>query len=136
VMICDFGSAMDAAEGAEGIITPYLVSRFYRAPEIILGLPVSYSIDLWSLAVTAAELFLGKVLFHGKTNNDMLHVMMDTMGPFSNRMIRSHVLQTQKHPLPVHFIQQQSNYVFRQETIGTLDASERSFASTPRFLLT
>ncbi|KAG7362112.1 serine/threonine protein kinase [Nitzschia inconspicua] len=116
VMICDFGSAMDASEGSEGIITPYLVSRFYRAPEIIMGLPVSYAIDLWSLAVTAAELFLGRVLFQGKTNNDMLHVMMETMGPFSSRMIRSHVLQTKKHPLPVHFLQQQSNYVFRQET--------------------
>jgi serine/threonine-protein kinase PRP4 len=118
VMICDFGSAMDSSEGAEGIITPYLVSRFYRAPEIILGLPVSYAIDLWSLAVTAAELFLGKVLFQGKTNNDMLYVMMETMGPFSSRMIRSHVLQTRKHPLPVHFLQQQSNYVFRKETVG------------------
>jgi serine/threonine protein kinase len=125
VMICDFGSAMDASDGAEGIITPYLVSRFYRAPEIILGLPVSYSIDLWSLAVTAAELFLGKVLFHGTTNNDMLHMMMDTMGPFSTRMIRSHVLQTQKHPLPAHFLQQQSNYVFRQETIGALFSVQR-----------
>jgi len=32
--LCDFGSASHVAEGE---ITPYLVSRFYRAPEIILG---------------------------------------------------------------------------------------------------
>jgi len=35
VKICDFGSAMFTGTNA---ITPYLVSRFYRAPEIILGL--------------------------------------------------------------------------------------------------
>jgi serine/threonine-protein kinase PRP4 len=36
VKICDFGSAMFAGENER---TPYLVSRFYRAPEVILGLP-------------------------------------------------------------------------------------------------
>lgn len=38
VKFCDFGSAMYAGDND---ITPYLVSRFYRAPEIILGLPYS-----------------------------------------------------------------------------------------------
>jgi serine/threonine-protein kinase PRP4 len=118
VMVCDFGSAMDATTGDATIITPYLVSRFYRAPEVILGLPVTYAIDLWSLAVTAAELFLGNVLLQGKTNNDMLYVMMQTLGPLSGRLIRSHLLQTTKHPLPVHFSQVASNYVFRKETVG------------------
>lgn len=36
--ICDLGSASDASENE---ITPYLVSRFYRAPEISLSLPRS-----------------------------------------------------------------------------------------------
>lgn len=35
VKICDFGSAMLAGDNE---ITPYLVSRFYRSPEVILGL--------------------------------------------------------------------------------------------------
>ena len=34
--MCDFGSAMFEGDNA---ITPYLVSRFYRPPEVILGLP-------------------------------------------------------------------------------------------------
>ena len=33
--LCDFGSAMFDGENE---LTPYLVSRFYRAPEVILGL--------------------------------------------------------------------------------------------------
>jgi serine/threonine-protein kinase PRP4 len=61
-------------------VTPYLVSRFYRAPEIIMGLqPLTHAIDLWSFAVTAAELFLGKVLLKGANNNDMLYVMMELL---------------------------------------------------------
>lgn len=36
VKICDFGSGMFAGENE---LTPYLVSRFYRPPEVILGLP-------------------------------------------------------------------------------------------------
>jgi hypothetical protein len=61
-------------------VTPYLVSRFYRAPEIIMGLqPLTHAIDLWSFAVTAAELFLGKVLLKGASNNNMLYVMMEML---------------------------------------------------------
>ena len=44
--VCDLGSASDEAENE---ITPYLVSRFYRAPEIILGLPYDCSLDTWSV---------------------------------------------------------------------------------------
>lgn len=108
VSLCDFGSAMDSRDAVE-MITPYLVSRFYRAPEIILGLIPTFAIDLWSLAVTVGELFLGRVLFQGKTNNDMLHVMMQHMGPFSNRLIRQHLVQTKKFPIPTHFTQEVSS---------------------------
>jgi serine/threonine-protein kinase PRP4 len=107
VWLCDFGSAVDGRE-TNDMVTPYLVSRFYRAPEIILGLIPTFAIDLWSLAVTVGELFLGRVVFQGITNNDMLHVMMQHMGPFSNRLIRQHLVQTKKFPLPAHFTQEVS----------------------------
>ena len=115
VQLCDFGSAVDTHEAAE-MVTPYLVSRFYRAPEIILGLIPTVAIDLWSIAVTVAELFLGRVLFQGKTNNDMILQMMQHMGPISNRLIRQHNVQTKRFPIASHFSQQATNYVFRQET--------------------
>ena len=104
IYLADFGSAVDITESVE--VAPYLVSRFYRAPEIILGLSPTFAIDLWSLAVTAAELFLGKVLFHGTNNNDMLNVIMAHMGPCSNRLIRQHVVQVKKFPIPAHFTTQ------------------------------
>ncbi|KAI7867711.1 kinase-like domain-containing protein [Spinellus fusiger] len=55
--LCDLGSASDASDNE---ITPYLVSRFYRAPEIILGLTYDYAIDVWSSACTLYELFTGR----------------------------------------------------------------------------
>lgn len=55
--VCDLGSASDLKENE---ITPYLVSRFYRAPEIILGLPYDCSLDTWSIACTLYELYTGQ----------------------------------------------------------------------------
>ena len=110
LLLCDFGSAIDGNTGQENV-TPYLVSRFYRAPEITLGLVPTYAIDLWSLAVTAAEIFLGKVLFHGKSNSDMLYIMMQRMGPISHRLIRQHLAQSKKFPIPVHFTQDVSTFL-------------------------
>ena len=43
VQVCDFGSAMFEGDNA---ITPYLVSRFYRPPEVILGLPYGALLDV------------------------------------------------------------------------------------------
>lgn len=72
------------------------------------------SIDLWSLAVTLAELFTGNVLFPGNTNNDMLRRFMDCLGPFSNKMLRRHFLAYQKLKLQPHF--DPEDYRFRQQT--------------------
>ena len=46
--------------------------RFYRAPEIILGLKYEFGVDLWSAGCTIYELYTGKIMFPGHTNNDML----------------------------------------------------------------
>jgi serine/threonine-protein kinase PRP4 len=112
LQVCDFGSATLLNETSM-IPTPYLVSRFYRAPEIILGAVPSYGIDLWSAAVTVAELFLGKVLFHGNSNNEMLLSMMQTLGPFSTKQVKQHLLQTKSHPgLPLYL---EGNYFLQQD---------------------
>ncbi|BGP13574.1 hypothetical protein JCM10213_008711 [Rhodosporidiobolus nylandii] len=83
--VCDLGSASDVSENE---ITPYLVSRFYRAPEIILGLPYDCSLDVWSIACTLYELYTGKILFPGRTNNHMLFLIMETKGKFNHKLIR------------------------------------------------
>ncbi|KAF3321024.1 serine/threonine-protein kinase prpf4B-like protein [Carex littledalei] len=83
--LCDFGNAMFAGKNE---ITPYLVSRFYRAPEIILGLPYDHPLDIWSVGCCLYELYTGKVLFPGPSNNDMLRLHMELKGPFPKKMLR------------------------------------------------
>lgn len=83
--LCDFGSAANADESEA---TPYMVSRFYRAPEIILGIPYKHSIDVWSAACTIFEIATGKIMFAGSSNNKMLKCFMDMKGKFPTRMIR------------------------------------------------
>ncbi|KAJ7515863.1 hypothetical protein O6H91_22G032200 [Diphasiastrum complanatum] len=90
--LCDFGSAMFAGENE---ITPYLVSRFYRAPEIILGLPYDHALDIWSVGCCLYELYTGKVLFPGPTNNDMLKLHMELKGPFPKKMLKKAAFRDQ-----------------------------------------
>ncbi|KAG9510811.1 Serine/threonine-protein kinase PRP4-like protein, partial [Fragariocoptes setiger] len=102
--LCDFGAASCASEND---ITPYLVSRFYRAPEIILGIRYDFAIDLWSVACTLFELYTGKVLFQGRSNNHMLKCFMDLKGKFSHKMIRKGQFSRE------HF-DDHNNFMFRQ----------------------
>lgn len=85
IKLCDLGSASDAVENE---ITPYLVSRFYRAPEIILGVPYDPALDIWSIGCTLYELYTGKILFPGRSNNQMLLLMMELKGRLNGKMIK------------------------------------------------
>ena len=71
--------------------TPLLVSRFYRAPEVILGAPHSPALDMWSLACCLYELYTGAPLFAGADNNDMLWLQQCAKGPLPRRMVRQHL---------------------------------------------
>lgn len=44
--------------------------------------------DMWSIGCVLYELFTGKILFPGKTNNEMLKLMMDVKGPFPKKMLK------------------------------------------------
>jgi serine/threonine-protein kinase PRP4 len=85
VKLGDFGSAMFVSENE---VTPYLVSRFYRAPEVILGLPYDTSMDIWAIGCVIYELFTGRILFPGRLNNEMIKLIMDVKGPFPKKMLR------------------------------------------------
>jgi len=65
-----------------------MVSRFYRAPEIMLGCDFDMAIDIWSAGVTLFELYTGKVMFFGRTNNEMLKFIMITKGKIKSKMLK------------------------------------------------
>ncbi|XP_010916159.1 uncharacterized protein [Elaeis guineensis] len=98
--LCDFGNAMFAGKNE---ITPYLVSRFYRAPEIILGLSYDHPMDMWSVGCCLYELYTGKVLFPGPSNNDMLRLHMELKGPFPKKMLRKGAFADQHFDQDLNF---------------------------------
>ncbi|KAG1685886.1 hypothetical protein DVH05_007156 [Phytophthora capsici] len=89
IKLCDFGSAFKADDGKQDP-TPYLVSRFYRAPEIVLGLAYDKAVDMWSVGCCLYEMFTGKVMFPGSTNNEMLKFFMELKGKIPNKLIKKH----------------------------------------------
>eukprot|EP01119_Soliformovum_irregulare_P025144 TRINITY_DN9231_c0_g1_i1.p1 TRINITY_DN9231_c0_g1~~TRINITY_DN9231_c0_g1_i1.p1 ORF type:complete len:709 (+),score=224.65 TRINITY_DN9231_c0_g1_i1:64-2190(+) len=83
VKIIDFGSSCFTNDH----LSTYVQSRSYRAPEVILGLPYSSKIDLWSLGCILAELWSGKVLFHNESIPTLLARVIGILGPFSEEML-------------------------------------------------
>uniref|UniRef100_A0A673YWX2 Serine/threonine-protein kinase PRP4 homolog n=1 Tax=Salmo trutta TaxID=8032 RepID=A0A673YWX2_SALTR len=115
--LCDFGSASHVAEND---ITPYLVSRFYRAPEIIIGKPYDYGIDMWSVGCTLYELYTGKILFPGKTNNHMIKLAMDLKGKMPNKMIRKGVFKDQHFDQNLNFLYTEVDRVTEREKVTVM----------------
>ena len=58
----------------------YIQSRFYRAPEILLGMKYSLAIDLWSLGCICTELYLGFPIFPGKSTYDQIKKIIEVLG--------------------------------------------------------
>lgn len=68
IKVVDFGTACHERQAPYR----YVQSRFYRSPELILGLSFNASIDMWSLGCVVAELFLGYPLFAGTSEYNQL----------------------------------------------------------------
>lgn len=62
--------------------TPYIVQRFYRAPEILCETMDNNkpSVDIWSLGCILAELLTGKILFTGQTQIDQFFQIVRFLG--------------------------------------------------------
>mmetsp|Transcript_80003 Transcript_80003/g.226494 ORF Transcript_80003/g.226494 Transcript_80003/m.226494 type:complete len:634 (-) Transcript_80003:108-2009(-) len=112
VKICDLGSAMDLTEVD---VTPYLVSRFYRAPEIVLGKEYTAAVDVFAMGSTLYELFTGKILFPGRTNNDMMRLYMEVKGKLPHKMIKSGQLWKQHFDENLDFKYQDTNKATRKK---------------------
>ncbi|XP_078607195.1 serine/threonine-protein kinase PRP4 homolog [Branchiostoma floridae x Branchiostoma japonicum] len=115
--LCDFGSA---SHSADNDITPYLVSRFYRAPEIIIGKGYDFAIDMWSVGCTIYELYTGKILYPGKTNNHMLKLMMDLKGKIPNKMIRKGMFKDQHFDPQCNFMYVEVDKVTQREKVTVM----------------
>lgn len=61
-------------------IYTYIQSRYYRAPEIMLGIPYTSAIDMWSFGCILAELYMGYPLFPGETELEQFSLIMSFKG--------------------------------------------------------
>jgi dual specificity tyrosine-phosphorylation-regulated kinase 1 len=77
IKVIDFGSSCH--EGRT--LHTYIQSRYYRAPEVILGIRYTAAIDIWSLGCTLIEMHTGEPLFAGKNEGDQLLKIVQCMGP-------------------------------------------------------
>ena len=74
IKLIDFGSACEQNK----IVYSYVQSRFYRAPEISLGIKnYDNAIDMWSFGCMMAELFTGIPLFPGESEEELLALIME-----------------------------------------------------------
>ncbi|XP_071082459.1 dual specificity tyrosine-phosphorylation-regulated kinase 2-like [Haliotis cracherodii] len=76
IKVIDFGSSCYEHQR----IYTYIQSRFYRAPEVILGAKYGMPIDMWSLGCILAELLTGYPLFPGEDEGDQLACIIELQG--------------------------------------------------------
>ncbi|KPI85169.1 Protein kinase-like protein [Leptomonas seymouri] len=82
--LIDFGSA---CEESRPLFT-YIQSRYYRAPEIVLGIPYTMAIDMWSFGCVLCELANGYPIFPASSEGELLERITEYFGPIPPYLIR------------------------------------------------
>lgn len=94
IKVIDFGSSclehekgspplmcFDSLANLLDSVYTYIQSRFYRSPEVILGMNYHMAIDMWSLGCILAELYTGFPIFPGENEQEQLSCIMEVLGP-------------------------------------------------------
>uniref|UniRef100_A0A7S1F3N5 Mitogen-activated protein kinase n=1 Tax=Noctiluca scintillans TaxID=2966 RepID=A0A7S1F3N5_NOCSC len=109
VKVCDFGLARSVIQQHDNtqnpVLTDYVATRWYRAPEILLG-STSYTkgVDLWSVGCILGELISGKPIFPGTSTMNQLDRIMEVTGrpsPEDTDAIKSPFAATMLESLPM-----------------------------------
>ena len=83
IKVIDFGSSCYDHQR----VYTYIQSRFYRAPEVILGGKYGMPIDMWSFGCILVELLTGVPIFPGEDEGDQLACMMEILGMPPQRLL-------------------------------------------------
>lgn len=97
IVVIDFGSSCKIGQE----LYSYIQSRFYRSPEVILGLNYGFEIDMWSVAALLPELRVAYPTFPGEDERDQLSCIVEVLGQPPKSMIsrssRRNVFSDQAH---------------------------------------
>ena len=81
IKIADLGLARDFKRVNKFDFTYRVVTRWYRAPELLLAISkYNESIDIWSIGCFIAEMFLGKPLFMTTSESEQLPLIFERTG--------------------------------------------------------
>lgn len=76
IRVIDFGSSCQTGHR----IYQYIQSRFYRSPEVLLGIAYDTKIDMWSLGCILVEMHTGEPLFAGSSEVDQMMKIVEVLG--------------------------------------------------------
>lgn len=81
IKLSDFALAKSVEDSSNYLLTDYMATRWYRAPEILLSAPLyNEAVDIWSIGCIIGELILGKPLFPGNCTLNQLDLIMQQIG--------------------------------------------------------
>eukprot|EP01132_Coremiostelium_polycephalum_P004746 gene4746-5923_t len=86
VKVADFGLArsiasLESIQEANPVLTEYVATRWYRAPEILLGsTKYTKGVDMWSIGCILGELLGGKAMFPGNSTMNQLDLIIEVTG--------------------------------------------------------
>jgi len=81
--ICDFGLSRvsDPSQDHTGMLTEYVATRWYRAPEVMLNAKgYSKALDIWSVGCILGEMINNKPMFPGKHYLDQICKIQGVLG--------------------------------------------------------
>ncbi|CAJ1381762.1 unnamed protein product [Effrenium voratum] len=106
VRVCDFGLARtvlpytaqtagtrrdsrSSESEAHPLLTDYVATRWYRAPELLLGSTIySEGVDMWSVGCILGEMVAGKPILRGRSTMDQLQKVVELTGKPSEQDLR------------------------------------------------
>jgi mitogen-activated protein kinase 1/3 len=137
--ICDFGLARGFKSGGDNEFTEYVVTRWYRAPEVMCSCQdYSTGIDVWSVGCILAELHGRKPLFPGENYVKQMNLIFSVLGTpephdyefITNEKALSYIKGLEKRP-KVPFSQ-----LYTQASSHALDLMDRMLQFNPKKRIT
>lgn len=85
IKLIDYGCSSETGD----MIYTYIQSRFYRAPEIVIGVDYGPEIDVWSFACVLCEMVTGKPVFDAEDEQELIQMHMKILGVPPKWMVES-----------------------------------------------
>nr|CCA18023.1 mitogenactivated protein kinase putative [Albugo laibachii Nc14] len=135
--LCDFGLAR-GVNGMDSGLTEYVVTRWYRAPELLLSSKYDKQMDVWAIGCILAEMLGRRPLFPGHDYLHQLKIIMDVVGSptedcldfITNPKAKRFILRQPKKP------QVPLSSIYPRASGGCMDLLEKMLVFDPRKRIT